>query len=152
MNFKIFTCRTFLLDTDGWRWRPWRPGHSLHLPPGMLSGLYKVADIPVKCQTLVPHAHKFTYYSLYMYRYINCMITVCLPPSTPSSSIYKQSYISSKHTTGTCNFSTCMFIYSKLTGSLIQMQISLCLLYTYNLCDEKFVTNSQFAFNELWLW
>lgn len=59
--------------------------------------------------------------------------------------------ISSKHTTGTCNFSTCMFIYSKLTGSLIQMQISLCLLYTYNLCDEKFVTNSQFAFNELWL-
>lgn len=45
-----------------------------------------------------------------------------------------------------------MFIYSKLTGSLIQMQISLCLLYTYNLCDEKFVTNSQFAFNELWLW
>lgn len=33
-----------------------------------------------------------------------------------------------------------MFIYSKLTGSLIQMQISLCLLYTYNLCDEKFVT------------
>lgn len=45
-----------------------------------------------------------------------------------------------------------MFIYSKLTGSLIQMQISLCLLYTYNLCDDKFLANSQFAFNELWLW